>query len=103
MFKSQQFFLILHLLKKVRHIINYLIWATVGLYLLLTVMVNIPMTQHVIGSAVASALSSKFGTTVTVGKVNLGFFNRIIIDDVSMLDQQQHHLLRATRLSAKFS
>lgn len=74
-----------------------------GLYLVVTAVVNIPMTQQFIGSVVASALSEKFGTAVVVGRVNLGFFNRIIIDDVSMLDQRQHHLFRASRLSAKFS
>jgi len=100
---SHHFFLILQLLKKVRHIINYTIWSLVGLYLALIAVVNIPMTQHFIGDAVASALSRKFGTAVSVGRVSLGFFNRIIIDDVSMLDQQHHHLFRATRLSAKFS
>lgn len=36
-----------------------------------------------------------------VGKVNLGFFNRIIIDDVMMYDQQGDSLIYASRLSAK--
>ena len=37
---------------------------------------------------------------MTVGRVDLGFFNRIIIDDVSMLDQQSDSMFYATRISA---
>ena len=38
---------------------------------------------------------------MNVGKVNLGFFNRIIIDNVRMLDQKGDSMIYATRLSAK--
>ena len=57
--------------------------------------------QQFIGSEVADALSDKLGTEVRVGRVDLGFFNRIIIDDVVMLDRQRQEMLRASRLSAK--
>ena len=46
-------------------------------------------------------MSEKFGTKVCVGRVDVGLFNRIIIDDVTMLDQQRHPMLRAGRISAK--
>jgi hypothetical protein len=37
---------------------------------------------------------------VAVGRVDLGFFNRVIIDDVSMLDQKNDSMFYATRVSA---
>uniref|UniRef100_UPI004025D07A translocation/assembly module TamB domain-containing protein n=1 Tax=Prevotella sp. TaxID=59823 RepID=UPI004025D07A len=46
-------------------------------------------------------MSEKFGTKVCVGRIDVGLFNRIIIDDVTMLDHQRHPLLRAGRISAK--
>ncbi|MBD9260440.1 MAG: translocation/assembly module TamB [Prevotella sp.] len=60
-----------------------------------------PSVQTFLGKEVAEALADKFGTKVEVGKVNLGFFNRIIIDDVMMYDQQGDSLIYASRLSAK--
>ena len=60
-----------------------------------------PPVQAFIGSEVAGALAQKFGTQVSIGKVNLGFFNRIIIDDVMMLDQKGDSMICASRVSAK--
>lgn len=89
-------------LKTIIHYINVVIWVLVGLYLALAILINIPVVQSSIGDQVATALSHKLNTKVHVGRVDLGLFNRIIIDDVHLLDQKGKPLLRATRLSAKF-
>ena len=89
-------------MKKFKHIINTIIWTLAGLYIGIALLVNIPFVQKEIGSAVSSALSRKLGTRVWVGKVDLGLFNRLIIDDVRMLDQEGASMFKATRLSAKF-
>ena len=76
-------------------------WTILGIYMLLTTLTHIPKVQSFIGSEVASALSEKLGTKVCVGRVDIGFFNRIIIDDVLIYDQQQRKMLKASRLSVK--
>ena len=88
-------------MKKFKHICNGIIWTLIVLYLLLIVLMHLPSVQTFLGKEVAKALADKFGTKVEVGKVNLGFFNRIIIDDVMMYDQQGDSLIYASRLSAK--
>ena len=88
-------------LKKTKRTINALIWTLAGLYLAMTILVHIPAVQSQIGATVASALSGKLGTKVEVGRVDLGFLNRIIIDDVRIQDQQGKPMLRTARLSAK--
>ena len=88
-------------MKKFKHICNGIIWTIIVLYLLLIVLMHLPSVQTFLGKEVAEALADKFGTKVEVGKVNLGFFNRIIIDDVMMYDQQGDSLIYASRLSAK--
>lgn len=90
-------------LKKLKRIINILVWMTVGLYLIVIALVHVPAVQSVLGRAMASAISEKLGTAVSVGRVDMGLFNRIIIDDIAMLDQRGKHMLWASRLSAKFS
>ena len=61
----------------------------------------IPQTQRFIGGKIAGAISDKLGTEVSIGRVDLGLFNRVIIDDVKILDQQQKEMLRVSRLSAR--
>lgn len=88
-------------MKKFKHICNGIIWTLIVLYLLLIVLMHLPSVQTFLGKEVAEALADKFDTKVEVGKVNLGFFNRIIIDNVMMYDQQGDSLIYASRLSAK--
>ena len=51
---------------------------------------------------VAEELSDLLNTRVTIGRINIGLLNRIIIDDVSLDDQDEQEMLKVTRLSAKF-
>lgn len=88
-------------LKRFKHIISCIIWTIFALYVILIVLLHLPPVQTFLGSTIATALAQKFGTEVSVGKINLGFFNRIIIDDVKMLDQKGDSMIYASRLSAK--
>lgn len=88
-------------LKRFKHIISCIIWTIFALYVILIVLLHLPPVQTFLGSTIATALAQKFGTEVSVGKINLGFFNRIIIDDVRMLDQKGDSMIYASRLSAK--
>ena len=72
-----------------------------GLYVLIMIGVELPAVQRFMGNTIAGALEQKLGTKVSVGRVNLGLLNRIIIDDILIYDQQQKEMLRANRLSAK--
>lgn len=65
------------------------------------VLLHIPAIQTFMGSQAGSFLSKKLGTAVSVGRINLGFFNRIVIDDITIYDQQQQKMLHASRLAGK--
>ena len=88
-------------MNKLKHIINWSVWTIVGLYVLLAVVIHLPLFQQFLGQKVAEAVSQKLGTRVCVGNVDMGFFNRLIIDDILIYDQQQKEMLRANRLTAK--
>lgn len=51
---------------------------------------------------VSRELSAKLGSRLTVGCINMGLMNRIIIDDLSLNDLSGREMLRVARLSAKF-
>ena len=74
-----------------------------GLYILVATLLHIPAIQQGIGSVVASAIGAKLGTKVSVGRVDLGLFNRIIIDDVTILDQLGKNMLCSSRIAAKIN
>lgn len=71
-----------------------------ALYLLIIVLLHVPAVQTAIGSKVSEVLGEKLNTKVSVGRVDVGFFNRIIIDDVDIYDQNSKRMLHASRLAA---
>ena len=58
--------------------------------------------QSFIGKKVAEAVGDKLGTKVRIGRVDIGFLNRLIIDNVIIYDKEQVDMLKAGRISAKF-
>ena len=87
-------------MKTLKHIINWTVWSLLALYLLVIGATHLPFCQDFIGKKIAQALGNKLGTYVNVGRVDIGLLNRIIIDDVSILDQQNMQMLNISRLSA---
>ena len=87
-------------MKTLKHIISWTVWSLLALYLLVMGATRLPFCQDLIGSKIAQILSDKLGTYVSVGRVDIGLFNRMIIDDVTILDQQNKRMLKISRLSA---
>ena len=88
-------------MRKTKKIISGLLWAIVGLYVGVVVLLHVPAVQKYLGHQVSEALAQKLGTDVSVGRINLGLLNRVIIDDVEINDQSGRKMLNAARLSAK--
>lgn len=87
-------------MKTIKRIVTGAVWTLFVTYSLLMVLLHIPCIQNFIGTEVASALQHALGTKVTVGRVDLGFLNRLIIDDVTIYDKADKVMMRASRLSA---
>ena len=83
--------------KTVRWIIGILLFMYAATILLL----NIPFIQQRLAAFVAHELSSTLNTHVSIGKINMGFLNRIIIDDLWLEDQNKDEMLKGARTSAK--
>ena len=86
-----------------KRIINITIWTLIGLYTAIIILLHIPSIQTYIGGCVADALCDKFGTKVKVGRVDLGFINRLILDDSYMQDKNGKQMLRVSRISVKIN
>ena len=89
------------IVKKVKHIINWFVWSLLALHILFLIVIHIPFVQSFIGDKAASALSEKLGTQVSLGRVEIGFPNRIILDQIDIADQSNEKMFHAGRLTAK--
>ena len=88
-------------LKWIKYIFNVCFWTVVSLYLLIAVMVHIPYVQQSLASGVASVISSKLNTRVEIGRVDLGFLNRLVIDNTTIYDQGGKPMVRAARMAVR--
>ena len=89
------------IVKKLKHIVNWVVWSLLALYVLLMVAIHLPFVQSFMGKKTASLIAEELGTEVTVKRVELGFLNRLILDDVLIYDQQEKEMVRVGRLSVK--
>ena len=88
-------------MKIFKHIITGAIWSLLTLYLLLLLVTHLPACQTYFGRKASELIGRHLGTEVSIGRVNLGLLNRIILDDVLIRDQQQKEMLRISRLTAR--
>ena len=87
--------------KKLKHIINWTVWSFIALYFLIVLFINLSIGQKFIGDKVSDVLSDKLGTDVSVERVELGYLNRLILDNVVIKDQSGLNMLSVGRLSVK--
>lgn len=72
-------------------------------YATLIILLNIPYIQQNLSNIVSKELSHLLNTEVSISQINIGLLNRIILDDVNIQDLENEPLLKASRMSAKFS
>lgn len=88
-------------MKWIRHSITLVAWTLIAVHAALMVATHTPWAQRRLGGAVAAAIAGKLGTRVEVGRVDLGFLNRLIIDDARVFDQQGKPMLQTARISVR--
>ncbi len=86
-----------------KNLIRWLVGIVCGLFLVFQIAVHIPSVQRMLGDVTASTLKRAFGWDVSVGRIRFGLWNRVIIDDLCLKDQQDSIMLHASRLAAKFN
>ncbi len=64
-------------------------------------MVSIPSMQKFIGAKASSIIGKELGTSISIGKVQVGFLNRIILDDIVIYDQDSQPMISSSRVAAR--
>ena len=88
-------------MKRVRTIFQWIVGIVVGVYLAALVLMNLPVVQRWLGRGVAMLLEEQLDTRVEVGRVEIGWNGRILVDDLAVWDHQGEEMLRVARLGAR--
>ena len=72
----------------------------VSSYLLITFALEIPYCQRMVSSCVSSYLSQRLGTEVFIERIDIGLFNRIIINNFRIKDKKGQQLFKCQKFSA---
>lgn len=89
-------------IRKLKRTVHWLLGILLSFYIGAILLLNIPAIQRQISVFVASELSALLNTQVFISRINIGLFNRIIVDDLLLNDQSSKEMLKVTRFSAKF-
>lgn len=87
---------------RIKETIRFTIIFMLVCYFGLIALVRLPAVQHRLSEYVAGRLAELFRTEVSVGNIDLGFLNRIIIQNVDVKDQNRNGMFHISRLAATF-
>lgn len=88
--------------RRFKYIVRILVWGIIGIHIGILVLLNTPVVQEKLASSVSSELRKLLNTEVSVGRIELGMFNRLHIEDIKLNDLQGDEMLNVHRLSARF-
>lgn len=85
----------------IKNIFRFALCFVLAGYTLLLGLLNFSYTEQALTRFVAKQLSEKLGTEVSIGNIEVGLFNRLMLDSVTIKDRQRETLLNAKRVTAK--
>lgn len=88
--------------KSLKYTVRILLGILIGVYLGIIALLNIPHVQSRLSVFVSKELKTILNTEVSVGRIDMGLLNRIIVEDVLLHDRDDREMLKVARLSAKF-
>ena len=88
-------------LKHLKHIFSSIFTTMVIAYLLVVTLVHIPFIQNLLAREVSTLVGEKLGTRVLIGRVDIGFLNRLVADDVMIYDKSNKVMIKAARMAVK--
>lgn len=85
-----------------KNCVRWIIGIALGLYIGILILLNLSFVQQRTSMWVSQELSRLFHSQVTIGCIDLGLLNRLILEDFQLYDQSGQSLLQVPRLSVKW-
>ena len=74
--------------------------SIVAIYAAIVLLFSLPFMQRALADWTANLLSEQIGSKVTIGSVNLGFLNRIVLNDLTLYEPNGKKMASIARASA---
>ena len=88
-------------MRRAKTILSWLVGIIVGLYLMVTLLVNIPFVQRWLANGVEGILERVLDTEIEVGRIEIAWNGRLIVNDLQVWDKQGEEMLRVARVAAR--
>lgn len=92
----------MRLSRRFKYFFRIFVWSILGIYIGILIFLNLPYVQGKLSAVVSKELSALLQTEVSVGHIDMGLLNRIIIENVRLEDRQGEEMLKVARLSARY-
>jgi len=92
--------------KYIRKTLKVLLWiagSIIGLLLLIILLVQVPVIQEVIKNKAVTYLEGKIHTKVSIGRIEIGFPKKVILENFYFEDQAKDTLLSGEKLAVDIS
>ena len=89
-------------IRGLKYIVIVLLSLAWILYILPSLLVNIPFVQSKIAGTVTAELSKKLGVPVKIEQVDIEWFNRLVLEGLYLEDQNGIQLFKANHIAAGF-
>ena len=87
-------------MKRLEKILVNIVGTMVAVYAAIVLLFSLPFMQTALASWTASLLTAQLKSKVDIGSVNLGFLNRIIVNDITVYEPSGKPLGTIARMSA---
>lgn len=88
------------MLKRIEKTLVHIIGTIVAIYAAIVLLFSLPSMQEKLAGAAESILTDTFKSQVEIGSINLGFINRIIVNDMVIHEPSGKEMLTVSRVSA---
>lgn len=89
------------IIKVLKHLLRFVIFFFLGLYIAIIGAFHIPYLQREISRVVATELSNYLDTQVKIEGMDIGVLNRIVVRGLSVKDQKDNQLLQSNLVTGK--
>jgi len=90
-------------MRHAKRILQWLVGTVVGIYLAGLLLFSVPTVQRWLGQGVEALLEDLTGTEVEVGRLQVSWNGRLIVDDLKVWDLEGEEMLRVARVAARLS
>lgn len=90
-------------IKRLEKILVNVVGTIVALYASIVLLFSLPIMQQTLADGLANVLSKQAKSKVEIRSVNLGFLNRIIVNDMSIYEPSGQRLASIARVSASIN